>query len=65
MAVLEAARGETRPTINQWLQFCFSYDPEGRGYVFSVTRVAAAVTLLLAAGFVTLLIFKRKRRVRA
>lgn len=65
MAVVEAARGETRPTINQWLQFCFSYDPEGRGYVFSVTRVAATVTLLLAAGFVTLLIFKRKRGVRA
>ena len=64
MAVLEAARGETRPTINQWLQFCFSYDPEGRGYVFSVTRVAATVTLLLAAGFVTLLILKRKRGVR-
>jgi protein SCO1/2 len=65
MAVTEAAHGETRPTINQWLQFCFSYDPEGRGYVFSVTRVAATVTLLLAAGFVALLIFKRKRGVRA
>ena len=65
MAVLEAARGETRPTINQWLQFCFSYDPEGRGYVFSVTRVAATITLLLAAGFAAVLIFRRKRGVRA
>jgi protein SCO1/2 len=65
MAVLEAARGEARPTINQWLQFCFSYDPQGRGYVFSVTRVAATITLLLAAGFAAVLIFRRKRGVRA
>jgi protein SCO1/2 len=65
MAVLEAGRGETRPTINQWLQFCFSYDPEGRSYVFSVTRVAATATLLLAAGFAAWLIFRRKRGVRA
>jgi protein SCO1/2 len=65
MAVLEAARGETRPTINQWLQFCFNYDPEGRGYVFSVTRAAAAVILLLAAGFAAVLVFRRKRGVKA
>jgi len=65
MAVLEAARGETRPTVNQWLQFCFSYDPEGRGYVFSVTRAAATVILLLATGFAAVLVFRRRRGVRA
>ena len=65
MAVLEAARGETRPTINQWLQFCFSYDPRGRGYVFSVTKAAATVTLLLAGAFAAFLIFRRKPEVKA
>ncbi len=65
MAVLEAARGESRPTINQWLQFCFSYDPQGRTYVFSVTKAVGAVTLLLGAGFAALLVFRRKPRVRA
>jgi protein SCO1/2 len=65
MAVLEAARGETRPTVNQWLQFCFSYDPRGRGYVLSVTKITAAVTLLLAAGFAAFLVFRRKPEVKA
>jgi protein SCO1/2 len=65
MAILEAARGETRPTINQWLQFCFSYDPAGRSYVFDVTKAAAAATILLALGFGAFLVFKRKPGVRA
>jgi protein SCO1/2 len=64
MAVIEAARGETRPTVSQWLQFCFSYDPAGRGYVFSVTRAVAAVTLLLGTGFAVWLVV-RKKGVRA
>jgi protein SCO1/2 len=65
MAVIEAARGETRPTVNQWLQFCFSYDPEGRAYVFSVTKAAAAATLLLAGAFAAFLLFRRKPEVKA
>jgi protein SCO1/2 len=64
MAVLEAARGETRPTVNQWLQFCFSYDPRGRGYVFSVTKAVAAATLVLAGVFAAFLLFRRKREVK-
>jgi protein SCO1/2 len=64
MAILEAARGETRPTVNQWLQFCFSYDPAGRSYVFDVTKAAAVATILLAAGFGVFLVFKRKPGVR-
>lgn len=65
MAVLEAARGETRPTINQWLQFCFSYDPRGRAYVFSVTKAAASLTLLLAGAFAAFLMLRRKPEVKA
>ncbi len=65
MAILEAARGETRPTINQWLQFCYSYDPNGRGYVFNATKAGGAATLILGAGFLALLVFKKKPRVKA
>lgn len=61
MAVNEAAKGEVRPTISKWLQFCFSYDPAGRRYVFSTTRASAAVILLMAAGFLAYLTLKRPR----
>jgi protein SCO1/2 len=61
MAVNEAAKGEVRPTINKWLKFCFSYDPAGRRYVFSTTRVSATVILLAAMGFLAYLTLKRPR----
>ena len=61
MAVLEAARGEARPTVNHLLQFCFSQDPHGRGYVFDVTKVVAVLTFLLAGCFLAYLFLSRKR----
>jgi protein SCO1/2 len=62
MAVDEAARGEARPTINKWLKFCFSYDPEGRRYVFSATRVGATLVILLAGCFLGYLVIKGPRK---
>lgn len=58
MAVREATRGQARPTINRILDICFSYDPEGRRYVFSFTRIAAVVIILGAAAFVLVLVLR-------
>lgn len=52
MAVKEAAGGAVRPTISKALAFCYTYDPQGRQYVFSITRLAGAATLVLAGIFV-------------
>lgn len=60
MAVNEALRGEVQPTINKWLKFCFSYDPEGRRYALSTTRVAGSFVLVSAFAFAAFLFFKRK-----
>jgi len=51
MAIREAAGGKVRPTISKVLSFCYSYDPEGRTYVFSITRFVGTVILALAAIF--------------
>ena len=51
MAVAEATQGRTGPTISRFLRFCYSYDPAGRRYFLDITRVAAAFTVVLAAGF--------------
>ncbi len=61
MAVQEAAAGQIRPTISRILAFCYSYDPQSRSYVLSITRVTGTVTLLLAAGFVLFLLRGRSR----
>jgi protein SCO1/2 len=57
-AVGFAAQGIALPTVNKWLRFCFSYDAEGRRYVFSVTRVAGTIILLAAAALLAALISK-------
>jgi|WetSurMetagenome_2_1015567.scaffolds.fasta_scaffold04940_2 protein SCO1 len=62
MAVLDATKGATRPTINKWLQFCFSYDPKGRRYVFSATRLGATAVILLAGCFLAYLIVKAPKK---
>jgi protein SCO1 len=62
MAVQEAASGQVRPTISKALAFCYTYDPEGRRYVFSVTRVVGAATLVLAAVFMIFVLRGRSRK---
>lgn len=52
MAVSEASTGTVAPSIARVLQYCFSYDPEGRRYVFNATRVAGAGVLLFAIGWI-------------
>jgi protein SCO1/2 len=62
MAVDEAKSGLVRPTISKALDFCYSYDPAGRKYVIDVTRIAGSVTLLAAAVFAAVVLFRGRRR---
>ncbi len=61
MAITEAQEGKVSPTIARVLQFCFSYDPEGKTYVFNITRVLGAGMLVLVIGFVLFLTIKPKK----
>lgn len=61
MAITEASEGRTGPTITKILSYCYSYSPDGRNYVFNVTRVAGAFILLFAVGFVVYISVKPKK----
>ncbi len=52
MGVLEASKGQSGPTINKILQFCYAYDPKGHQYVLNITRVSGIIII-----FITLCIF--------
>ena len=66
MGVREAAKGQVLPTVSKVLAFCYTYDPEGRKYVLSITRVAGTIVLLLAAVFVIFVLRgKAKKNQRA
>jgi protein SCO1 len=63
MAVIEASHGQSGPTINKMLQFCFSYDAEGKKYVFNITKVSGSIIILAAIGFfISLVVKSRKNR---
>ena len=61
MALLDAGSGKTKPTINKVLEFCFSYDPQGRQYTLNVTRILGTVMLLGVGVFLGVLLFKKKK----
>jgi protein SCO1/2 len=61
MAIVEASQGRSGPTINKVLQFCFSYDPEGKKYVFNITKVSGGIILFFALLFLLTLIIKSRK----
>jgi len=61
MAIVEAWQGRSGPTINKVLNYCFSYDPKGKKYVFNATKVSGTIILLLACSLLFTMVFKRKK----
>ena len=62
MAIVEAAKGQSGPTINIVLNYCFSYDPEGNKYVFNITNVSGSSIILIAAALLFGLIISNRKR---
>ena len=61
LAIQEASRGISNPTIARVLSYCYSYDPKQDAYVFSITRVVGGVMLVIVAIVVILLIRGRAK----
>ena len=64
MGVIEASKGRVMPTTARVLNFCYSFDPKGRKYVFNTTRVIAVVMLSSLACTVGLAFFFMNRSKR-
>lgn len=62
MAVVEASKGQSGPTLNKVLRYCYSYDPAGQTYVMNITKVSGTIILFLAAVLLLFLVFKPKRK---
>jgi protein SCO1/2 len=62
MGVFEATKGTVRPTTARLLNFCFSYDPEGRTYVFNLARVVGTVMIISLLFFIGFLVFSTRAK---
>ena len=61
MAVIEAQKELSRPTISKVLDFCFAYDQEGKKYTLQVTKLAASIIIFLAISLLSFLIIRSRR----
>ncbi len=58
MALVESSKGNSGPTINKLLQYCYGYDTQSHRYTMDVTKVGGAIILFLLLSVVFFLIFK-------
>jgi protein SCO1/2 len=62
MALIEANKGQVRPTIQRLLLYCFSYDPQGKRYAMEITKLAGTIIIFFAVIFFLVLIIKKRRK---
>jgi protein SCO1/2 len=66
MAIIEAQKGQARPTINRVLEYCFTYDPEGRKYTLQVTKVSATIIIFFSIVlFIFLIVRSRGKQAKS
>jgi protein SCO1 len=62
LAVMEASQGHSVPTISKVLNMCYTYDPEGKRYVFNFVHVGGVVIVGLVGLFVVVFIVLPKKK---
>jgi len=64
LALMEASEGRVGSTISRIASFCFRYDPNKKGYVFNILRIAGTIVFVSGAGLFSVLAFggRKKRR---
>jgi len=62
MAVVEAQKGQARPTSSKIFDYCFAYDPQSRGYTLQFTRLLGSFTLIIGLFFVAYLLISSRKK---
>jgi protein SCO1/2 len=62
LAIAEAKSGVAGASVRKMMEYCFTYDPLGKTYVFNLLRVSATVVILCAGGFLVFLILGGNKR---
>ncbi|HXE98349.1 MAG TPA: hypothetical protein VN642_18240, partial [Dongiaceae bacterium] len=62
LALIEAKNGIAGVSVRKLMEYCFTYDPTGKTYVFNLLRVSATVVIICTGGFMAFLILGRRRK---
>ena len=64
VSVTNAMEGKWAPTVKKIVKFCFSEEPQGRGYYFNflkVTGVIIVLSILFTVTILTILLNRKKK----
>lgn len=62
LAITEARSGIAGASIRKVMDFCFTYDPAGKTYVFNLLKISATIVILSAGGFLAFLLLTGKKK---
>lgn len=62
LAIYEASKGKSSPTLIKVLQYCYSYDRKAERYSLDVTRIGATITILFAVTLLIYLLIRGRRK---
>jgi protein SCO1/2 len=62
LALVEARSGVAGGSIRKVMDYCFSYDPAGRTYVFNLLRVSATAVILCTGSFLVFLLMSGRKK---
>ena len=65
LAIAEAKSGVAGASVRKMMEYCFTFDPVGKTYVFNLLRVSATVVILCAGSFLLYLVLSGKKRKRS
>jgi protein SCO1/2 len=64
MAITEAQKGLPGLSVKRVLNYCFSYDPSGKKYVFNIMKVSGTIIIIALVTMFLVLTLKGKRNTR-
>jgi len=62
LAVYEASKGKSAPTLIKVLTYCYSYDRKTERYSLDVTRISATITIIFAVSLLAYLLIRGRRK---
>lgn len=62
LAIYEASKGKSAPTIIKVLSYCYSYDRKSEHYSLDVTRITATMTIIFAVSLLLYLLIRGRRK---
>ena len=62
LALAEAKSGVAGASVRKMMEYCFTYDPTAKTYVFNLLRVSATAVILCAGSFLLFLLLTGKKR---